>query len=124
MRVDARVRVGSLGSGMRLVQHLRRLAPALLAVALLLVSFASAGHSHGASGASGATIAADARATGSEFDCALCAAASRLAHGAAAAPAPFPALASHAFAAARAGDLAPPRVDLSRSEARAPPRLG
>ncbi|HEU4431437.1 MAG TPA: hypothetical protein VFT98_21940 [Myxococcota bacterium] len=114
---------------MRLSQQLRRLGPALLAAALLLASLASAAHTHLGAGTAESAIASTAPqqatpAASFDLDCALCAAASRLAHGTSLAPARLPDLALARFHAHHAGDVAPPRVDLARREARAPPRLG
>ncbi|HEY8123458.1 MAG TPA: hypothetical protein VII78_19215 [Myxococcota bacterium] len=113
---------------MALAPHTRRLGPALLAALVLCVSLASAAHAHPAAARHAAAFAAEAQheaqLAGSDLDCALCAAGSRLAHGAVAVPAALFDVALRRFHTPRAGDIAPLRVDLSRTEARAPPRLG
>jgi hypothetical protein len=113
---------------MRIAQQLRRLGPALLAAAVLLASLASAAHTHLGAGATSVAFTSSAPpaapASNVDLDCALCAAASRLAHGTALAPARLPDLALARFHVHHAGDVAPPRVELARREARAPPRLG
>ena len=113
---------------MRIAQQIRRLAPAFLAALVLCASLASAAHSHASASGQAAAIAADpqhaSRALGADLDCALCAASARLAHGAITAPTPSPELAPDRFHPPRAGDVAAQRIALSRTEARAPPRLG
>ena len=112
---------------MRLVPRLRRLGPALLAALVLAVSLASAAHTHAvaarATALQSATTAAAFHA-GADLDCALCASASRLGHGAASAPLAFGELSLQRVSAAGLSRVAPPRTPLDRSEARAPPRQG
>jgi len=113
---------------MRNDARLRRLGPALLAALVLCASLASGAHSHVSATARTAERAVDVpcETTGAataDLDCALCAAAARLAHGASAAltlPA-APTVSGRSVHIARS--VAPPRVDLAPREARAPPRL-
>jgi hypothetical protein len=105
-----------------------RLASALAAALVLWASLASAGHAHASAAPRPAGIDASAvpsePAAAGELECALCAAASRIAAGE---PRPYgPPLdaALLRFHAPHAGDVAPPRPLLARGESRAPPRLG
>jgi hypothetical protein len=105
----------------------RRLAFAFLAMVVLWVSLASAAHSHGAFSPRAAVSAgAERDALRGEIDlaCALCAAAARLGHGARTAPLLALPIAAPRLHPPCEGAVAPQRVARSRSETRAPPRLG
>ncbi len=112
---------------MRTFGQIRRLAPALLAALVLCVSVASAGHAHGAAHACGPRIAADVPRAGlsgaADLDCALCAAAARLAAGAVSAPVPAVDGSPQGLAGLERREAVPRAASLSRAESRAPPRL-
>jgi hypothetical protein len=116
---------------MRVVAPLRRLASALVAALVVCASLVGAGHTHASSHAGGPTLSASADAPhggsgakASELDCALCAAAARLAHGAASCAAALSDPAPQRFCAPRHAGPAPRSALLARCESRAPPRLG
>ena len=113
---------------MRTAARLRRLSSALLAALVLCASLASAAHSHAGATTHAPEIAVDAPqgtgAASADLDCALCAAAARLAHGAHAAFALPVALDASGCPAPHGLDAVPPRIDLAQREARAPPQLG
>ena len=96
---------------------------------VLFASLASAGHTHATAASAGASLTARSApqsepAANVDLDCALCAAAARLAHGTSLALAALPDLALARFHAHHAGDVAPESAPLGQREARAPPRLG
>jgi hypothetical protein len=113
---------------MRIASRIRRLAPALLAALVLCVSLASASHAHGPALGPEPRLAEQAQqaesAGAADLDCALCAAAARLSHGAASTPVPVADGALQRFTGLAHDEIAPRCAPLSRAESRAPPRLG
>jgi hypothetical protein len=113
---------------MRIALELRRLAPAVLAALVLCASLAGASHAHGAAVGHGPQLAAQGpraeSAGGADLDCALCAAAARLSHGATSPPVPIADGALQRFTGLAQREIVPRCAPLSRTESRAPPRLG